>query len=377
MTNLSHAAPCAATAQYLPAVPARVAFPTSGTRRRGTVVTALATALVTALVAGTTATACAAQAQSTEALPLSVAALDSVRAALRSTDWGDRHAAIARINTAYPDALPSAIVPAILELLAREAVGQQPDDEGYGEYVIDLVLTGVRTGDARAVPAILSLDGLGISSGVAGFVASHGRMVMAALDSLALTREDRASDVVETYALMLARYSSRLTHADSVQVMRRLVAAAGDTSVVVRSQLAFVASRVPLPELLPAVAVLAASDPDQINGVYTARRDAGRALPVLVRARAALPTGELLNRLTLLTDAACDDADGRLQGQCTALAAHLAAAARHLAAGQARPAANALDSYRDAVQRLAADRLLPHLTVVTLDGTARAITDRL
>ena len=176
---------------------------------------------------------------------------------------------------------------------------------------------------------------------------------------------------------MYARHGASLARADSAHVLRRLLEAADHPSPAVRAHLAYVASRGSIAELLPVIAELASSDPGQLDGLYIVRRDASDALPGLQHARAALTTGELLNRLTLLTAAACDDADGRLRGQCTALAAHLATADRHLAAGQARPAANALDAYRDAVQRLAADRLLPHLTAVTLDGTARAIADRL
>ncbi len=141
---------------------------------------------------------------------LSGAALDSVKAALSSQDWNERHGALVRLNQAYPDALPGALVPSILALLTQEstASGDHDGDEEFGEYVVDLVLTGVRTGDARAVPAILKLDGLGISSGVAGFVAAQGRAVMPALDALAPTREDRASDVVETYVLMYGKRST-------------------------------------------------------------------------------------------------------------------------------------------------------------------------
>lgn len=310
---------------------------------------------------------------------LTRAALDSVRAALASSDWNERHAAIARINGAYPDALPATVVEPVLELLAREASAnaQVAGDEAFGEYLVDLVLTAVRTGNVRAVPAVLSLDGLGMSSGVAAFVARQGPAVMSALDAFARTRDDRASDVLETYALMYARYGARLTRADSAQVLRRLMAAASDTSIVVRSQLALVAPRGPIGELLPVIADLAAADPGQIDGVYYVRSNASRAIPDLQRAQRGLTTAELLNRLTLLTDAACESAGDRLGGQCVALNAHLSTALRHLSDTNPQAATAVLGVFRRAVQRLADERVLPRVSAVTLDGAAAALVDRL
>lgn len=319
-------------------------------------------------------------AQPTTTGGLSGAALDSVLVGLQSADWNERHGALLRANTAYPtEPLPLAIAELVVRLLAREASATVGEDgrEDFGEYIVDLVLTGVRTADVRTIPSILVLDGLGISSGVAAFVASQGASMLPALDALARTRDDRASDVVETYALMYARYGSRLNRADSVQVLRRLVGAASDTSSVVRSQLAHVASRGPIPELRATVADLAASDPELWNGFFVVRRDAAAALPTVERAHAAVGTRELLNRLALLTEGACDGASGRLQGQCAALAAHLATAVRSVVAGQPRPAENALDAYRRTAQRLGADELVPRLTAVTLTGTAQAVIDRL
>lgn len=310
---------------------------------------------------------------------LSPAALDSARVALSSADWNERHAALALINDAYPDVVPSVLTWPIIELIAREGreSADHVGDEDYGEYLVDLVLTGVRTGDARAVPGILMLDGLGMSSGVASFVASQGRSVIPSLDALAQTREDRASDVAETYALMYARYGARLTRADSAQVLQRLLQAATHASPAVRAHLTYVAARGPIPELLPLTADLVNSDPGQLDGVYVVRQDAGEAVPALQRARAAMPTAEILNRLTLLTDAACDPADARLAAPCAALRGSLADAARQLAAGQRTLAVKALDVYVRDVQRLGVGGLLPRLTVVTLDGTGRAVIARL
>ena len=309
---------------------------------------------------------------------LSAAGLDSIRTAFTSGDWNERHAALQELNASYPDALPAGVVPAIVALLTREAAaqGDHVGDEDFGEYVVDLVLTGVRTGDARVVPGILMLDGLGVSSGVAAFVASQGRAAMAALDSLAATREDRASDVAETYALMYARYGIRLTRADSAQVLRRLVQAASHPSPAVRAQVAYVAGRGPIPELLPLLAELAVTDTGQINGVYIVRRDAVGALPALRQATAALAPGALLDRLTILTGAACDGADGRMRFDCGALSIALGSAVRFAAADQVRLAVAALDVYRGIARHMLAERMITRLTAVTLDSTAGTVVAR-
>lgn len=310
---------------------------------------------------------------------LSAAALDSVRSALESPDWNERHAALVRVNRAYPAALPSAILPPIVDLLAREASDtvSHEEDEDFGEYLVDVVLTAVRTGDPRVVPGILAVDGLSMSSGIAGFVASQGRAVMPALDGLAATRSDRASDVAETYALMYARYGTHLDRADSVRVLQRLLLAATHTSPAVRAHLTYVAGKGQIAELLPLVADLAVSDTGVIMGQYVVRDDATEALPALQRARAAMPTAELFNRLILLTAAVCGPADVRAAVGCSALTVNLTNASRLLAAGQSRLVAKELDAYARTAVRLGADGFVPRLSVVTLDGTARALIVRL
>ncbi|HEY0780482.1 MAG TPA: hypothetical protein VGD56_21175 [Gemmatirosa sp.] len=310
---------------------------------------------------------------------LSAVGFDSVRVGLTSGDWNERHAALARLNAAYVGPLPGVVVPWIVATLGREAatIHDHEGDEDFGEYLGELVFTGVRTGDARTIPGILALDGLSMSTGVAAFVVSQGRSVMPALDSLAATREDRASDVAEAYGLMYARYGARLTREDSAQVLRRLVAVAYHPSPVVRAQLAYVVGRGPIPELLPLIAELAASDSGQLNGVYIVRKDAAMVLPELTRARAALPVSALLDRLTALTGAACNDADRLLRWHCGALAVSLGSAVRLAAIGQTRLAVAALDVYRGIARRTAAEGLLPRLTTVTLDGSAAGVVERL
>ncbi len=310
---------------------------------------------------------------------LSASGLDSVRMALASGDWNERHGGLSRLNTAYTGALPGSVVPWVVALLAREAAAtdDHEEDEDFGEYLVDLVLTAVRTGDVRTIPGILALDGLSMSSGVAAFVASQGRSVMPALDSLAATREDRASDVAEAYALMYVRHGARLTRDDSAQVLRRLVAAASHPSPAVRAQLAYLAGRGPITELLPLVAELAVSDTGRIDGVYVVRHDAGQVLPALTRAQAVLTPGALLDRLVVLTRAACDEADGRLRWHCGALAVSLGSAVRLVAVGQPRLAVAALDAYRGIARRTVAEGLVPRLTGVTLEGAAAGVVDRL
>lgn len=347
----------------------------SNTRRRMRLVFSMLVALV--FLVGVRPVA----AQSSGSGLLSSAALDSALVGLNAPDWNDRHSALERINTAYPAALPVTTVRPILDLLTREVTSStsHEGDEGFGEYLVDLVLTAVRTGDVRAIPSILALDGLGISSGVENFVASRGREVMPLLDSLASTREDHASDVAETYALMYAHFGARLTHNDSVRVLRRFLNLAGHPSPAVRAQVTDVAGKGSIAELTALVVDLSTSDTEVIEGIggLPVRRDALAALPALRRALTALPTPELLNRLTLLTEAACLDANAGLAAQCATLSANLATAGRYLAAGQGRTAVKSIDAYQRTVQRLVADKALPRLTSVSLDGTARSVVDRL
>ncbi|GJG85373.1 hypothetical protein tb265_05540 [Gemmatimonadetes bacterium T265] len=309
---------------------------------------------------------------------LSPAALDSVRAGLAAADWNDRHAALARINGAYATALPPSLVAPVLALLDREAATSHADaDEEFGEYLVDLLVAAANTRDVRATPGIIRLGGLGVGSGIAAFVASQGRAVMPTLDSLVRASDDHASDVVETYALMYARYGARLTRADSAHALRHLLAATRHPWYSVRMQVAMVAARGGIVELLPAVDQMARADSERVDGAYVVRRAAAEAVLDLQPARAALPTGVLLDQLRHLTDAACEGAGDRLSGRCVALNAYLSTALRGLSERNPAAAANVLALFRTVVQRLATDGLLPRAEAVSLDGAAAAVVDRL
>lgn len=309
---------------------------------------------------------------------LSPATLDSVRIGLSASDWNDRHAALARINAAYSRALPPSLVESVLALLDREAATTNDEaGEDYGEYVIDLIVAAVNTRDVRATHGIIQLGGLGVGTGIAAFVASQGRAVMPTLDSLITADEMQGSDVVETYALMYARYGARLTRDDSAHALRQLLAATRHPLWSVRMQVAMVAERGGIAELLPALDELARTDSAQVEGTYVVRRYAAEAVSGLRTARAALPTSALFDQLRRLTDVACETAGGRLSGPCVVLNTQLSIVLRSMSERNPPAAVNVLTVFRRVVQRLAGDRLLSRVDAVSLDGAAAAIIDRL
>ncbi len=113
-------------------------------------------------------------------------AWDSLREALASDDWNERHWALQRINR-IEGALPPELVTPIIGLLAREAaLRPRPGGEDYGEYIMELVIAAARTDDDRAVRGVVALGGIGSSGAVSRFIATHAQAVFLAGNAAAL-----------------------------------------------------------------------------------------------------------------------------------------------------------------------------------------------
>lgn len=305
-------------------------------------------------------------------------AADSLRAALRSSSFSDRGSALTRILRDYP-ALPPALTTAIVALVGREAAtpaaGNGSDE--YGEYIVDLVMAAVRTGDHDAIRPLVAIGGLGVSSGAMAFVASAGPLIIPTLDSLQRASPADGSVVLQTFALMYAQQGSKLTATDSAGLLARLVAAASSTDLATRSELSYLAMRVPLPELVPLLQQMATSDTARFlpEGIYPVRLDAQAAVDTLRAAWAALPSTDLLKALVREQVAACAAASGSLRGHCQSMSAHLSDVTNHIHDTNTNPARNGLKSFRNVLQQAGSE--LSTLTVALMDGNAAKLVQLL
>lgn len=306
---------------------------------------------------------------------LAQATPDLVRA-LRSADWQERHRALQRINRAYPQSFPADLREAVVELLASEARGGDTiPGEGHGEYVIDLVVASTRTGDSRVVRDLIALGGLGISRGIATFVASHGPGVLDVLDSLA----QRAPKPEAAYVLvdLISEYGGLLTSRDSARALLSLLRLASSPSSVFRFEFAASAADSRIADLYPSVQLLASSDPDLLqDGEPWVRIEASRAAERLAPLWSARPLAEALKQAGSVLDELCRGASGDVYGQCTAARAQLNTAVRHVEAGQTRPALAALQSARRSLAALASRGVDPRL-IATMVVWIRAVEERL
>lgn len=256
--------------------------------------------------------------------------------ALRSPDFNDRDGALREIIDAYPKPMPGALVDGILALLDREAAEEasHQGDEGYGEYLMDVVLAGEHTGDTRATRSLVKLGGLQVSGGVEGFVAGQGATVFAMLDSLYRSGSQGAYDAVKEYGLILGRHGELLSRADSARILAVILGAASEASPVPRDGVALVAGKIPLPEYLPVVRALAAGEPRLLEAP-----DAVRSLTPLL---ATAPPLTVLARLHLTLVGICAGATGLRSDACQSVKGQLATAIRYLRSGAPRPAREAL-----------------------------------
>lgn len=284
--------------------------------------------------------------------PVAAQTVEQLVQSLREDGWQVRHRALQRINGRYADDLPAAVREAVIDRLTLDAAGAQPSGEGYGEYLIDLVVAGLKTGDSRAVRPLVRVGGLGVTPATARFVASQGPTVLDFIDSVAPTSP--LGEAYSVYAAMLRDFGSRLGEQDSARVLAALMGAASDSSSAARLHLVFDAREYQLAALYPQLAWMAAHDTSvDYEGLALVRMEAARSAAALQPLWNVLPPRERLHLVTLALQGACRSATGAGSGHCPAALAQLDAAEHHLAAGRARPAAEALRSARLAIAALA------------------------
>jgi len=300
--------------------------------------------------------------------------IDSLVAQLNAPDWPTRSLAVGAIRL-MPQPLPPAVIQPIVALVKREASAPlNTVDEDFGEYLIDLTLATVKTGDKSTIPALITLGGIEISGSVAAFVASGGPAIFPQLDSLPGARTSLAGLVLQVAALMYAQQGSVLSSADSASIMSRFLSAASSSSFEGRLALTSLAVRVPLPELTPLLTVLAATDTFQLDpGVFVIRQQAQAAVSTLSPVWSSLSPQALLAALRVQQTSACVDASGALHGHCQAMSAHLADVAKHLSQGNSNPAQQGIKNFRKSLQQAAADGLATAL-VALLDANAAQLS---
>ncbi|HEX7048791.1 MAG TPA: hypothetical protein VF188_01165 [Longimicrobiales bacterium] len=316
--------------------------------------------------------------------PLRGQGSDTLVAKLADPDWVVRSAAVAALNQMSDADLPAGYAAAAIDLLAREVDetwnAEGPVGEGYGEYLIDVVLLVLRTGDPDAVRPLAFL-GIDVSVGARRFLARHPDRALPALEEAWREHWPLRSDIVPTLGEMLLADRNgeiRLTETQRRIIDRRLFVAAFDS--VPNSRYAFVETvgEVVLPEWTPVVASLAENDTIAHDRWSFIQGAAQRYRAPLEAARSALSDLAMLAALQRLHRMVCDDeAQGARFGQCTALASHLANAERQLRAGRRIPGRAQIDAYLRGLDRSAAQGIFTTREYVLLSGNASALLDRL
>lgn len=302
-------------------------------------------------------------------------AVDSLAQVLLTGTFGQRASALARIVDDYPTSLPASLSQAVVTLITREAArSDRPTGEGPGEYYINLCVVAARTGDRSTIRPLVTLGGLGISGGIASFVVAAGASVLPLLDSVLIVRPDDGADVLDAYALMLARHGETLSASDSGALTMRVFGAAGSPDAGLRAHLAFVGMDAPFPELVPVFQYLAATDTAQMmpEGLYFVRRNADMALAKLLPIWNSLDKPQLVAALKREQGAACFTATGATRGHCETMRAQLDDLAQHLDQSNTNPATNAVKNFLAALDQ-AAPGLTPAM-VFLLRGNAARVT---
>lgn len=303
---------------------------------------------------------------------------DSIRADLSSADWSTRHRALQRISKVYPSSIPAALIDDIIRTINEEVAISRERSEDYGEYVMELVVTVARTDDPRGAAGVIRLSALGVSSPVGLYVAKRGSAVFPLLDSLLLsTISNDRSDATEVFAMMLGRFASSLSRADSARILNVLLSAAADASASVRLKFAFVVERIPLPDAVPVLLTLATSDPYQSSGSFLIRQEAAKMATTLSPLWSAQSNSVSIGRLGLAVEGACTTPSGAMVGHCQALSAFIQSAAQHVSANQPQPALAALASIRDRAALLLTQGLITRPQADFIAGNAARVIERL
>jgi len=237
--------------------------------------------------------------------------------ALDSPDWQVRSSAIGDLNELAAEDLPPGYAEKAIALFEREAVdsapGPKPEGgEGYGEYLIALMRGVVRLRDPRSLRG-MALLGVQMSRKAQEFVAEQGAPALPFLDE-GWRDENARMAVAETWGYMLTTYSARLSPADRLQVIRRVLGAHTiDTQAFTN-----VAEDAKLVMAIPLIERVATADEIDI-----VRDDARRAGTHLKAVRESMAPAVLMGQLSEALDALCLAARPERAAACTSLSSTL------------------------------------------------------
>jgi len=278
-------------------------------------------ALTGILSAGFAVIACCALA----AAPASAQSVDSLTAALASTDVLARGSAVEALSQMPVTAIPFATRDALIALLEREATGAQPvdsvraneADEAWGEYIIGLADLVRTLGDSRALRG-LALLGIQTSRATQEFVAGFGAQALPQLDEAWTTKPDARPSVVTTWAL-IANTADSTTR---IAVLHRLFAP-DDTFPIALADAAVAGKLV---VMVPFLDSLGQSD----TVLPIAQGAASEAAEKLRPAFTALSADQLLAQYNAILDGICLNSTGALNGYCESSTNGLDNSTKHL-----------------------------------------------
>lgn len=284
---------------------------------------------------------------------------DSILALLSAPGWPDRYDGLIALATlpSVPTALSER-----LQVLARVEAAtvirpeSEPNEdvEGYGEYILELVLALGRLRVPATAPDIVRLGGLQVATRIQLFVAAQGGPVLGVLDSLSDVSLADAVAVLETHAMMISRSPDNLTATEYATVMSRVLRAGMHASEAVRLTFIDVTRQAPFPAFWPVISNLASGDSYRdANGRAVVQEAAQSVASTLGSSWNAMNPATILNLGTQVLDGNCALAAHSTKGHCTAAAAQWETAKRHVATGRSQPLQAALAAFRQSVSAAA------------------------
>lgn len=251
--------------------------------------------------------------------------VDSLTVALASTTVATRGNAVAALARMSLSAIPSATRDALIDLLEREATGQETvdprphseADESWSEYIMDLSDLVRTLGDVRSLRG-LALLGIQTSRVNQEFVAGFRAQALTPLNEAWTTKPDARPSVVTVWAL-IARSADTTTQA---AVLQRLLAA-DDTFPIALADGAIAGNLV---VLVPYLDSLAQSG-TLLAIVQGAVVEAATQLrPAFV----ALTATQLLSGYNTILSGICLNSTGALNGYCESTTNGLDNSTKHL-----------------------------------------------
>jgi hypothetical protein len=291
----------------------------SASRHRG-VSLSLVLAVVLAL---STLRAAPARAQEDTQPPLNV---DSIVAALASSDVGARSLAVAALNTLAVSATPASARDALVALLDREVAtplspATDDDAEVYHEYLVELVDSVIRLDDPRGLRSV-ALLGIQTSRDAQNFVIKQGLAALPALDE-AWTMPNAKSQVIDTWGLLLASSPAWLSADARYQLLKRIAGAVADQPVAV----GFVGREQGFVSLMPFLV-----PPDAFSDDPIVVELMGKALAAVRQQISALSATALMSELDVGSRIFCEGAVNDRLGACTAIQSLIANATNQIIA---------------------------------------------